>query len=150
MSGGCNASPLLFPGIRPFMPPMGLGMHIGLGMDLGMNMGVEMAHGCPMLPFGPLPFPYPAIAGHPPAQLGHTSPSLLFRAAAPTINQVRDEPINLLNHLHYLGRNPDGVQIPPTSEPYPWFHGPRSSHVPPQVNSLRAIAVKSFYYIISY
>ncbi|XP_074568665.1 uncharacterized protein LOC141825177 [Curcuma longa] len=132
MSGGCNASPLLFPGIRPFMPPMGLGMHMGLGMDLGMNTGVEMSHGCPMLPFGPPPFPYPAIAGHPQAQLGPTPPSLLFQAAAPTINQVSDEPINLLNLLHYPGRSPDGVQIPPISEPYPWFLGPRSSLVPPQ------------------
>ncbi|OIW05079.1 hypothetical protein TanjilG_06215 [Lupinus angustifolius] len=40
MSMGCGMVPMMFAGMQPYMPAMGMGMGMGLGMEMGMNRQV--------------------------------------------------------------------------------------------------------------
>ncbi|XP_039030754.1 transcription factor PIF1-like isoform X2 [Hibiscus syriacus] len=133
MSMGCGLVPMMFPGVKQYMPAMGMGIGMGMVMDMGINR--------PMMPFpnvlagSGLPtapsaahldprFPMPAF---------HMSPQV--PAPDPSRLQPNNQSDAMLNPLGM--QNPNQARIPNFADPYQQYIGLHQMQLqPPQCRAM--------------
>ncbi|KAF5822098.1 putative basic helix-loop-helix leucine zipper transcription factor [Helianthus annuus] len=118
MSMGCSMAPMMFLGVQPHMPPMGMGMGMGTGMNHAMFP-------YPVIPPGQ-PLPNPAVvAATAAAHLSPAFPAPGFNMTpipvpGPTPNLMNSLTLNSQNQPHVLG----------FADPFQQYHGPHQTQLP--------------------